>query len=988
MVQGHFLGRAPGDDRTAPVTAFRTHINDIVGGLDDIQVMLDDHDRIAAFHQGVEDAGQLGHIIEVEARGGFVQDVDGTACTAPGQLGRQLDPLCFAAGQFGGGLPQLDIAQAHVIEGPDLTADGGQVLKEIHCLLHGHVEDIVNVLIFIAHFQGLPVVALAVAHLAGNVHIRQEVHFDPVDTVAPAGFAAAALDIKGKAPFGITPGFGIRGGGKEVADHVENARIGGRVGPGRPPDGGLVNVDDLVQLVHAFNAVVRAGNGQGPVQVPAEPLVEDLVDQGALAGTGYAGHSSHDAQREADINVFQVVDPGPLHGQPAARPPADRRDRDVFGPLQVLTRHGFGDLHDFLRRSGGHHPAAMGTGAGSDVDDIVGGPHGVLVVFDHDDRIPQVAQVLEGPQQLVVVPLVEADAGLIQNIADADQAGTDLGSQTDPLGLAARQGGRGPGQGQVIQAHVDQEADPGFNLLEDLAADHLLGLRQLQAVDMVPQPSDGQAGQVINVHAAHGHRQGFFPQSLPFAGLAGGDAHELFIFVLAVLGSGLFIALLDVADQALESDGVDALAPLALVMDIDGAVGAVHQGMADRLRQLAPGSIQTEAQVSCQGGQDGVGKGSRLHAGLPAQDRDGPVIDGTGRIRDDQVRIELHPVAQARTVGTGAEGIVKGKASGLDLGDGGPAVGAGEVLAELAQLSPDDVHLEEALGQAQGVLDGIGQAPLNARPDHQTVHDDLNVMLDVLFQLNVFGNVILAAVDPQADIAGPAGPVNDFGVLALAAPDHRRQQLQAGALGQGHDLVHHLVHGLTGDLPAAFGAVGNADPGVEQTQVIVNLRHSSYRGSGVAVGGFLVDGDGRGQTVDLLHVRLFHLAQELTGIGGQGFHISALALRVNGIEGQGGLAAARQAGQDDQLVAGNGQVNSLQVMLPGAFDPDAVLFIDQFSAQLIGRVGFHGLLLIGFQQRPVIRFLHFYCHISLLSFIVAPVRKALTCLPLSPAGVF
>ena len=423
-------------------------------------------------------------------------------------------------------------------------------------------------------------------------------------------------------------------------------------------------------------------------------------------------------------------------------------------------------------------------------------------------------------------------------------------------------------------------------------------------------------------------------------------------------------------------------------MDIDGAVGAVHQDMADLLRQFSPGGIQTESQFPGQGGQNGVGKGARLHAGLPAQDRDGPVIDRPGRIRDDQVRIELHPVAQAQAVGTGAEGIVEGKASGLDLGNGGPAVGAGEVLAELAQFSPDDVHLQETLGQAQGVLDGIGQAAFNARPDHQAVHDDLNVMLDILFQLDVFGNVILAAVDPQADIAGPAGPVNDFGVLALAAPDHRRQQLQAGALGQGHDLVHHLVHSLAGDLPAAFGAVGDADPGIEQTQVVIDLRHGAHGGPGVAVGGFLVDGDGRGQTVDLFHIRLFHLAQELTGIGGQGFHISALALRVNGIEGQGGLAAARQAGQDDQLVAGDGQVDSLQVMLSGAFDPDTVLFIDQFSAQLIGRVGFSGLYLIGFQQGPVIRFLHFYCHISLLSFMVPPVRKAFTCLLLSPAGVF
>ena len=37
---------------------------------------------------------------------------------------------------------------------------------------------------------------------------------------------------------------------------------------------------------------------------------------------------------------------------------------------------------------------------------------------------------------------------------------------------------------------------------------------------------------------------------------------------------------------------------------------------------------------------------------------------------------------------------------------------------------------------------------------------------------------------------------NSFGVLALAAPHHRRQHLDAGLLRQGEHLVHDLVDGL------------------------------------------------------------------------------------------------------------------------------------------------------------------------------------------------
>ena len=99
-------------------------------------------------------------------------------------------------------------------------------------------------------------------------------------------------------------------------------------------------------------------------------------------------------------------------------------------------------------------------------------------MFHDNDGVPQVSKVLERPQQLVVVPLVKSDAGLVQNVADADQARTDLGRQTDPLRLAARERRRRARKGQIIQADVDQEADAGADLLEDLASDLALGLCQ------------------------------------------------------------------------------------------------------------------------------------------------------------------------------------------------------------------------------------------------------------------------------------------------------------------------------------------------------------------------------------------------------------------------------------------------------------------------------------------------------------------------------
>jgi hypothetical protein len=57
------------------------------------------------------------------------------------------------------------------------------------------------------------------------------------------------------------------------------------------------------------------------------------------------------------------------------------------------------------------------------------------------------------------------------------------------------------------------------------------------------------------------------------------------------------------------------------------------------------------------------------------------------------------------------------------------------------------------------------------------------------------------------------------------------------------------------------------------------------------------------QAVDLVDVRLLHLAQELPRVGAQALDVPALALGVDRVEGEAGLAAAGQAGDDDQAVA-------------------------------------------------------------------------------------
>ena len=66
-------------------------------------------------------------------------------------------------------------------------------------------------------------------------------------------------------------------------------------------------------------------------------------------------------------------------------------------------------LEHLRQRALRHHLAAVDARAGAEVDHVIGGADGVLVVLDHDHRVAEVAQAFERFQQPVVVALVQAD---------------------------------------------------------------------------------------------------------------------------------------------------------------------------------------------------------------------------------------------------------------------------------------------------------------------------------------------------------------------------------------------------------------------------------------------------------------------------------------------------------------------------------------------------------------------------------------------------
>ena len=310
---------------------------------------------------------------------------------------------------------------------------------------------------------------------------------------------------------------------------------------------------------------------------------------------------------------------------------------------------------------------------------------------------------------------------------------------------------------------------------------------------------------------------------------------------------------------------------------------------------------------------------------------DGALAERGLRIGDHELGVDLHAGAEAVALDAGAERGVERERPRLELvGVDRVLVGAGHLLAE-PQLTTrvlggevDEVEEHQATGQVERGLHGVGEPALGRVLDRQAVDHDLDRVLLLLVQGRRVVERVGLAVDP-----GPGEPLGlelaeQLDVLALAAPDDRRQHLEAAALLQGQDAVDDLLGGLPLDRGAAGGAVRATGAGVEQAEVVVDLRDRADGRARVLRGGLLVDRDGRREALDEVDVGLVHLAEELPGVRRERLDVAALPLGEDRVEGQRGLAGAGQAGEHDERVTREVEGDVLEVVLPGTPDDELV----------------------------------------------------------------
>src|SRR5262245_54673732 len=130
------------NDPAAAGAPLGPEVDDVVGGFDDVQIVLDDDDGVALLDELVEDVKQLVRVCKMQSGRWLVENVERSPRPAARQFLRKLHPLRLSPAQRRRGLAEPEVAEPDVLQSAQLVCDGREILEQGQCLVDGEVEDV------------------------------------------------------------------------------------------------------------------------------------------------------------------------------------------------------------------------------------------------------------------------------------------------------------------------------------------------------------------------------------------------------------------------------------------------------------------------------------------------------------------------------------------------------------------------------------------------------------------------------------------------------------------------------------------------------------------------------------------------------------------------------------------------------------------------------------------------------------------------------
>ena len=201
----------------------------------------------------------------MQSRRRFVEQINRASGARPREFSGEFHALGFAAGHRRCRLPECHVPEADIGERLQNYADFRDVFEQFQRLHDPHRQHVGNRFIVKLHRQRFGVIAAAMARVALDPDIGQEVHFDLLLAHPFAGIAAAALLVEAKSPRVVAAHFGLGEPRIDFANEIENAGVSRWVRRWRIADWVLIDVDHFIDEVESGDLVVGGTDGAGAV---------------------------------------------------------------------------------------------------------------------------------------------------------------------------------------------------------------------------------------------------------------------------------------------------------------------------------------------------------------------------------------------------------------------------------------------------------------------------------------------------------------------------------------------------------------------------------------------------------------------------------------------------------------------------------------------------------------------------------------------------
>ena len=149
-----------------------------------------------------------------------------------------------------------------------------------------------------------------------------------------------------------------------------------------------------------------------------------------------------------------------------------------------------------------------------------------------------------------------------------------------------------------------------------------------------------------------------------------------------------------------------------------------------------------------------------------------------------------------------------------------------------------------------------------------------------------------------------------FFVERLAISDeHDRRPIR-----QIENLLQNFPPALSREPLAARGTMRDPQLGKEDAQIIIHFRHRADGGARTARHALLIDGNGRTQVVNGIHIRFVKAVEEIARVRRKRLDIAPIGFRKKSIEGQRRFSRARKSRHHHERIAWNINIHVLQII--------------------------------------------------------------------------